>query len=327
MAPTQVYPSCNHARLPGMVRSQVPAPLFVDPHEGGGADPAVVWDPATRHWVMFYTAYRSDLPDDGSDRWYHGTPLRRAVSADGLLWLADGQVVVPDAGPAQTWWAPDVIACPGGWCLAVTVLPGQGGQGGSEPAEVRLYLSNDLRVWRAAGRLPTFAHRLLDACLIAVPEGGWYALAKLDTAAGPRLAACSSPDLVVWTWLGELTGLRGGDGPDVFAFAGSWWLLVDIGAGNAVYRAAHPHGPWTPAGSILGQPGTRPGDDWRAGQVEVVVSGGRAFAIYHVLQRGARWGRPDGRTLAFQLAELFVVDGHLICDRDAPPQLTSLPVG
>ena len=36
MAPTQVYPGYNHARLPGKVPSQVPAPLFVDPHEGGG---------------------------------------------------------------------------------------------------------------------------------------------------------------------------------------------------------------------------------------------------------------------------------------------------
>ena len=58
-------------------------PLYRDPVYDGAADPTLIWNPLVKHWWMFYTNRRANVPGLSGVTWVHGTPIGIAESADG----------------------------------------------------------------------------------------------------------------------------------------------------------------------------------------------------------------------------------------------------
>jgi hypothetical protein len=119
-----------------------------------------------------------------------------------------------------------------------------------------------------------------------------------------------------------LTSPGGHEGPNVFWFGGSYWLIVDSWRGQLVHRSDDLMG-WTPTGAILdgeiGQRHRRADDVGPGLHGDVVVSGGRAWIFYFTHPDRTEQAHPTirSRRSSIQVAELQVVDGRLVCDRDA----------
>src|SRR5690349_19997955 len=89
-----------------------PKRLFRDPKYDGAADPVVVWNPAEKRCLMFYTNRRANVPGLSGVAWVHATPIGLAESCDGgVTWKPAGEASItlpPDIGGAEpTLWAPD----------------------------------------------------------------------------------------------------------------------------------------------------------------------------------------------------------------------------
>lgn len=77
-------------------------------------------------------------------------------------------------------------------------------------------------------------------------------------------------------------------------------------------------------GKILDKPGTRNSDGTIGKHADVVIAGDRAYIIYFTHPFANNVEEQDGvmpfsmRHTAIQAAELEVIDGRLVCDRDKP---------
>jgi len=139
-----------------------------------------------------------------------------------------------------------------------------------------------------------------------------------------------------------------GEGPKVFRFKGSYWLIKDPNSGLDVYRSEDLT-TWTYQGKILDKPGKRNSDGTIGKHADVVVCGGeraaggesggasggtsgeRAYIIYFTHPYTENAPGRDGvsplsnRHTALQAAELEVMDGKLVCDRDKPFRIRLTP--
>jgi hypothetical protein len=148
-------------------------------------------------------------------------------------------------------------------------------------------------------------------------------------AEGGGIQWSETADLKTWTHHGKCAGEvnRKGAGyqeaPYVFRFGGFFWMLTDPHKGLAVYRSQDGI-TWKQSRTILEKPGTGPQDGSLGRHPSVLVRDGRAFLFYHVEPRRPyptpppEIRRVDMKKSVLQIAELRVVDGHLVCDRDAP---------
>ena len=103
-------------------------------------------------------------------------------------------------------------------------------------------------------------------------------------------------------------------------------MITDCWDGLAVY-SSEDFTHWArQEGNLLREPGTRDGDGAIANHADVLVTGGRAYIFYfthpaftpeHRRQKGYVMTAEDSRTV-IQAAELYVKDGRLCCDRNAP---------
>ncbi len=133
-----------------------------------------------------------------------------------------------------------------------------------------------------------------------------------------------------WTDKGKAVGDQSGEGPKVFRWKDSYWMITDVWRGLAVYRsedALH----WTrqPGGNLLEEPGHGTDDEVKGGHPDVIVSGDRAFLFYftHPGRRGED-AKKDGyeqRRSSLQVVELKYADGKLTCNRDEPTKINLLP--
>ena len=148
----------------------------------------------------------------------------------------------------------------------------------------------------------------------------WYK----DEGHDSRTLAVESSDLKAWEPV-EDPGVSQlyGEGPKTFRFKGHYWLIKDPDSGLDVYRSSDLEH-WEYKGKILDQPGTRNSDGTIGKHADVVVSGDRAYIIYlthpytqHATVRNGMMPFSYRHT-ALQAAELVVVDGRLVCDRDKP---------
>jgi hypothetical protein len=174
----------------------------------------------------------------------------------------------------------------------------------------------------------------------------WYK----DEGHGSQTFAVESRDLKEWKPVKDpgVSKLYG-EGPKVFRFKGSYWLIKDPNSGLDVYRSDDLT-TWTYQGKILDKPGTRNSDGTIGKHADVVVCGGaragstggggtaaggasgeRAYIIYFTHPYTENAPERDGvsplsnRHTAVQAAELEVMDGKLVCDRDKPFRLRITP--
>jgi len=306
-------------------------PLFADPNYNGSCDPEIVWNPLKEEWFIYYTARRATR----ASATYVGTPLGVISSPDLVSWRFlgycsfDGKKGQPDN--ADTHWAPGIIVADDRLHMFATykasAVPPWGGDG-----VIRHYVApmdDPIDGWQLVG-IPEFAQPdPIDVSLLKVGDA-YRAYYRVGHGGGIHWA--SSPDLMTWTNHGQCPGdvnaspdERGfgyQEAPYVFHWMDRYWMLTDPHEGLAVFQS--PDGiTWTQQERILREPGEGQADATLARHASVAVIGERAFIFYHTEPNRpyptppAEQRTPHQKISFLQMAELKVVDGKLVCDRNA----------
>ncbi len=296
-----------------------PAPLYRDPIYDGAADPAFVWNDRERAWWVFYTNRRANAPDaQNGVRWCHGTDIGIASSADGRAWRYRGtaQGLEFEAG-RNTFWAPCLIEHGTDYHMFVAYVRGVPADWSGD-RRIAHYTSRDLVRWTFRSLLELGSSRVIDAFVLAKPSGGWRMWYK-DETHGSQIWAADSEDLDRWSVRGPVLSGAAQEGPAVFWWQNSYWMLVDRWRGLAVLRSDDLES-WTEqSGTILGVAGTRPDDADIGRHGEVIVQGPDATLFYFTHPFGPdEHVRPGKHRSSLQAAKLGFVEGKIVCDRNAP---------
>lgn len=299
-----------------------PKPLFRDPVFDGAADPVVIWNKAKKRWWMFYTNRRANIQDSNGVAWVHGTKIGIAESADGgATWKYIGTANIKDetGNPDVTHWAPDVVSDGKLYHMFLTVVPGIF-KDWNHPRTIVHLTSSDLLNWSNPITLTLVTDKVIDASVYRLPDGTWR-LWYNNERDRKSIYIADSPDLKTWTLKGKAVGDQSGEGPKVFRWHGSYWMVTDVWRGIAVYKSDDALN-WTrqPGENLVEVPGTGEDDQVKGGHPDVVVSGDRAWLFYftHPGRRGAD-EKKDGyeqRRSSIQVVELKYKDGKLSCDRN-----------
>jgi sucrose-6-phosphate hydrolase SacC (GH32 family) len=301
--------------------------LFHDPIHDGAADPVVVWNRARKTWWMFYTNRRADLDDPNGVTWVRGTHIGIAESADGgAHWHYVSEADIPYGQPDYTFWAPEVIDVDGTYHMFLTVVPGTFDTW-QHPRHILHLTSKDLLHWTPLDNVNLDSDRTIDACVFRLPNGDWRLWYK-NEADSSKVYFSDSPDLVHWTAKGIAT-TNHGEGPVVFQWHGSYWLINDPHAGLAVFRSDDLATWHQQSDNLLREPGTRPTDRAMGSHADVVVdAAGRAWLFYFTQQGGENASantKGAGRRSVLQVTELHEKNGILTVDRNAPAMIHMLP--
>jgi hypothetical protein len=306
------------------------APLFRDPIYDGAADPTLIWNRQAREWWMVYTNRRATAEGPGF-AWVHGTDLGVASSADGgRSWTYRGIVSgLEIEWGRNTYWAPEIVWHDELYHMYVSYIQGVPDNWPGHKREILHYTSPDLLNWTFQYKLMLSSDRVIDACIHPLRDGRfrmWYK----DEANGSTTYAADSHDLYHWQVVGPVITGRPHEGPNVFRFQGSYWMIVDEWRGQGVYRSDDLES-WERNGLILDKSGSRDDDGTIGLHADVVVQGDEAWIFYftHPERNGAldRPNIPDYRTRrsSIQAARLHVRDGVLVCDRDEQVELDLKP--
>lgn len=318
---------------PGIISKSTPAPLYRDPVYDGVADPVLVWNPGKKVWWMYYTQRRAKLDLPGVE-WCHGNEIGVAESADlGFTWSYKGTVQLYHPDEGYSFWAPDVIQDDKGiYHMFPSYVPGAADTHRNWGGERHIYhyTSKDLWNWKFEQRIPLSSNYCIDATLIKMADGKWRMWYK-DEGHGSKTYSVESRDLKNWVSV-EDPGVSKlyGEGPKTFRFKDHYWLIKDPNSGLDVYRSENLE-TWTYQGKILDKPGTRNSDGTIGKHADVVVCGEHAYIIYFTHPYSQKAPAQDGispfsnRHTSLQAAELEVVDGKLVCDRDKPFHIKLTP--
>jgi hypothetical protein len=307
-----------------------PKPLYRDPIFDGAADPVVIWNPRVKRWRMYYTNRRANAAGLNGVTWVHGTPIGIADSADGgATWKFVGIATIQDGFglPDVTYWAPDVVFDGKLFHMFLTVVPGVFADW-NHPRTIVHLTSPDLASWGDPEPLALSSDRVIDASVYRLPDGTWR-LWYNNERDRKSIYFADSPDLKTWTDKGKAVGDQGGEGPKVFRWHGSFWMITDVWHGLAVYRSDDALN-WTrqAGGNLLEQPGWGKDDKVKGGHADVVVSGERAWLFYftHPGRLGAdeKKDTSEQRRSSIQVVELGYKDGVLSCDRNQPTHIKLL---
>ena len=305
-----------------------PKPLFRDPVYDGATDPVLVWNRVARKWNMFYTSRRANVPNLPRASWVHGTRIGIAASADGgATWKYAGAAEIPYGKPDYTHWAPEIVDFHGIYHMYLSIVPGIFEDWNAARDIIHL-TSSDLRKWKCESTLQLNSDRVIDPCVFRLPDGSWRMWYKNERAKDGLLYYADSPDLYAWTSKGNAISGVSGEGPKVFSWKGSYWLIADVWSGLAVFRSEEClHWARQPA-NLLQEAGTMETDRTKGDHADVVVSGGRAWLFYFAHQGGKdAEGKAPGwqRRSAIQVVELAYEDGCLTCDRNQPTHIDLKP--
>ena len=304
---------------------KAPAPLFRDPIYDGAADPSVIWNDKTDEWWIFYTQRRASVPSQGVS-WCYGTKIGIAASSDeGRTWYYKGTCAGMDFEEGQlTFWAPEVLQANGEYHMFVTFIRGVYHAWGGERHIIHL-TSPDLFQWSFQSQLNLASDRVIDPGIIKLGKGNWRLWYK-DEAAGSISRAADSHNLYNWQMVDESAVTdQSHEAPNVFYWKNYYWLLGDTGTGIPVYRSEYGD-LWEGLGLIMVNPGLRDDDGWYGQHPDIVILDDRAYMFYFVHPGRRLFDNPQftyNSTMPFeykrtslQVAELEVVDGRLISDRD-----------
>lgn len=303
-----------------------PKPLFRDPVYDGAADPTIIYSRAEKKWLMFYTNRRANVPGLTAVTWVHGTPIGIAESADGgATWTYRGTVDfpkdIPNTEGTPTFWAPAVVYDKGVYHMYVVVVPGIFTDW-NHPRNIVHVTSPDLKTWKYEGTLPLVTDKVIDPCVLHLPDGTWR-LWYNNERTGKTTYYADSPDLYHWTDKGSAHLPRDrGEAPLAFKWQGHYWLLIDLlgNIGLGAYRSDDALNWERQPASLLDIPGKGVDDQNGGHHPEVILSGDRAYLFYFVHP-----GAPNPKRSSIQVVELKYADGWLTCDRDAPTSILLAP--
>jgi hypothetical protein len=334
------------ALLPAASRAQAPAaqPLFRDPIHDGAADSVVLYNRSRKAWWMLYTNRRADIEDATGVRWVHGTRIGIAESTDGgAHWKYLSEADIPVPSPDYTLWAPEVVDVAGSYHMFLTVVPGTFSDWNAE-RYIQHFTSTDLLHWKPLDRLPLATgpdgqSRTIDACVFKLPGAGWRLWYKNEKD-GSKIYFADSPDLVHWVTPAKPVAIpTRGEGPVVFEWHGSYWLIEDAWDGLGAFRSNDLTTWKRQPDNLLRQPGTAPTDRAKGQHPDVVVDAkGRAWLFYFTQQSGAdahpgsdptdvetEEAKGYARRSVLHVTELHEHSGILSADRNGPATIHMLP--
>ena len=298
------------------------APLFRDPIYDGAADPTIIWNKKEKEWWIFYTNRRATSPGTGVS-YVHGTDIGIASSEDGgQTWVYRGCAMglAYELG-RNTYWAPEVIEFDGTYHMYVSYVQGIPSTW-DHPRSILHYTSDNLWDWEFQSKLPLSSERVIDACVIQTPNSTWKMWYK-DEVNHQHTYTAYSDDLYQWkVGSAEITDCPH-EGPNVFYFGGQYWMITDPWHGLGVYKSCDAT-KWTRCANVLNEPGKRLDDGTIGAHADVLVYKERAYLFYftHPEVSETQRSNPDfiweyrHRRSSIQVAELKIVDGELVCDRD-----------
>ena len=306
-------------------------PLFRDPIYDGAADPVVIWNQQEKNWFMLYTNRRANIEDPDGVKWVHGTRIGIAESNDGGATWQYRDTCNIDYHPDKeyTFWAPEVIEHDGLYHMYLSYVPGIFSDW-KHPRWIVHLTSKNLIDWKFESKLDLASEKVIDACVAQLPDGTWRMWYN-NEADKKSMYYADSPDLYNWNDKGKAHGSFRGEGPKVFHWKNSWWMIADVWKGLGVYHSDDLIN-WTlQPGNILEQPGTGNDDKVKGGHADVVVQGNKAY-IFYFTHPGRRPEIPDSemvekRRSSIQVTELFLKDGKIWCDRNKPVKINLKPNG
>lgn len=303
------------------------APLFRDPIYDGAADPTVIWNREEKSWWLVYTQRRANVDGPGV-AWCHGCDIGIARSVDGGQWWRYAGTIpgLEFERGRNTFWAPEIVWHQDVYHMFVSYVPGVPPDW-SGSRKIVHYTSRNLWSWRFDSVLPLSSDRVIDACVERLPSGHWRLWYK-DEANHSHTWAADSPDLFSWTVAGEVIGGAGHEGPNVFRWRDSWWMLTDCWDGLGVFRSPDAIR-WTrQRNNILKEPGQHLEDGVKGGHADVLVQDQDAWVFYftHPGRVSSAYPPPaptNGvdepyatRRTSIQVAKLELEGHDLVCQRD-----------
>ncbi len=298
-------------------------PLFRDPVYDGAADPVLCFNHRKKKWFMFYTNRRANVPDTVGVSWVHGTPIGIAESSDaGATWKYRTTAKIDYKKGEDTYWAPEVIEHNGTYHMYLTYVPGIF-KDWNAARDILHLTSNDLLEWQYQSTLKLSSNKVIDACVMQLPDGTWRMWYNNEVD-NKSIYYADSRDLYQWHDKGKAVGARG-EGPKVFRWKGYVWMVVDVWRGLSVYRSKDALTWHLQKNNLLEKPGKGRDDQVKGGHPDVVVSRDRAYLFYFThpgrLGPDANKDTYEQRRSSIQVVELEFKDGWLSCDRDKPTRI------
>lgn len=303
----------------------VPKPLYTDPIYNGAADPVVIWNKSEKKWFMFYTNRRANVKNLDGVTWVHGTRIGVATSKDGVNWKYRDTCDIQYRLTDYTHWAPEVIENKGLYHMYLTYVPGVF-KDWRHPRYIVHLTSKNMLQWKFESKLELASDRVIDACVFKLPDGKGWRMYYNNEVAGKSIFYADSQDLYHWTnGNNRVVGDRGGEGPKVFFWKDTYWLVVDNWKGLGIYSSKNLVDWKRQEKNILEIPGTGLDDRVIGGHADVVVNNGRAFIYYftHPGRTPENKGidTEETRRSSIQLAELEYDNGTITCNRNKPLRL------
>ena len=247
-------------------------PLYRDPPFDNPTDPVFTYNAETRRWFMYYTQRRG-----GGITLIHGTKIGMATSEDnGATWKYLGTADITygqDQHPTDyTYWAPEVIWVTDMYHMYLSYVPGIFNDW-NHPREIVHLTSKDGIKWDTVGKVDLKSGKVIDPCVIQLPDGNWRMFYK-DEEKPMALSYADSPDLYKWEAKGNAVTDRNGEGPKCIHWQGKYWLIADTWSGQGVWSSDDCTHWKAQDGVLIGNHG------------DVVINGDRAWWFYFGGERG-----------------------------------------
>ncbi|KQN39131.1 glycosyl hydrolase [Pedobacter sp. Leaf41] len=302
--------------------SLINKPLFRDPIFDGAADPVVIWNKSEKKWFMFYTNRRANAKNLDGVSWVHGTRIGIAESKDGIKWKYRDTCDIQYRLTDYTHWAPEVIENKGTYHMYLTYVPGVF-KDWRHPRYIIHLTSKNLINWKFESKLPLASDRCIDACVFKLPNNQGWRMYYNNEVAGKSIFYADSKDLYHWVDSGKrIVGDKGCEGPKVFYWKNTYWMIVDNWKGLGVYSSTDLLTWKRQEKNILQSPGKGVDDGVMGGHCDVLVNNGKAYVYYftHPGKTPENKGIDNytTRRSSIQMAELKYENGEITCHRDEP---------
>lgn len=295
-------------------------PLFRDPKHDGAADPMLVIAENGDIW-MFYTSRRAKLEAEGN-QWFFGTQIGVAILKKGSSdFEYKGEIDLNFEDGVNTFWAPDIKNVDGVYHMFVTYSSGISDRWRTD-YRMAHYTSSNLWDWKFE-QLLDMVPGTIDASVTEISTGHFRMWYKRCNEGVCGLYYADSNNLVDWEEKGLAIEDRMIEGPNVFIWKGSYWMIVDTWTGQDVYHSSDAVD-WEYQTRILDNPGNYEGDYNFGHHASVLIKDNRAFITYftHNIDIRSKEAKNlnysyDVRRSYVQIAEIRLVDGNIVCDRNA----------
>jgi hypothetical protein len=315
--PIEREPKASEAGIPSPAAIPAgkiaPRPLYRDPPFDAPTDPVFCFNAEQKKWFMYYTARRATATNAPGVMWVHGSNIGMAESSDGgATWTYRGTADInygKDVHPNDyTYWAPEVIWANGEYQMFLTFVPGIFTDW-NHPREIVHLTSADGVKWKTAGKVDLKSDRVIDPCVMQLPDGTWRMWYKDERQPKP-LSYADSFDLKNWEPKGNAVTNFSGEGPKVFHWKNKYWLIADCWRNGMHVWSSDDCTDWKLQDEALfGNHG------------DVVVSGDRAWWFYF---NGPNSSQRDGRRTVINVVELSVTDGKLLPGEPEKPTYIDL---